>query len=218
MPTADASQFTTMKRYQSSINASLGANPLKFLVPSSFGGYSPSYRIGFLPPNAIVSNKEIVAVVPTSEGTATPAPQPEPTPDANSTPTGGGGRPNDTPDQPQPISIDDTFVTYNRISYQIDIQAPTFSSRNQIIYQFSLNQNYNFFQMDITMNNGNDEITNIEFSNPSIPNFYRDNVTHYSNISQYAINIDGKDISNQTLYITTNNPINGFSSIIINSY
>jgi hypothetical protein len=214
MPTADASQFTEMKRYQSSINASLGANPLKFRVPSSFGSYRPSYRIGFLPPNAVVSNKEIAPVVPTSEGTATPGPQPEPTPDANSTPTGGGKNDN-TPDQPQPILINDIHVLNTGISYQIDIQAPIFSSRNQIIYQFSLNQNYNFFQIYITMNNGNDEITNIEFSNPSIPNFFRDNVTYYSNGSQYAIDIFGKDISNQTLNITTNNPINGFSSIII---
>ena len=70
MPTADASQFTEMKRYQSSINGSLGANPLKFRVPSSFGSYRPSYNIGFLPANAIISNKEIIA--PPTDNTFSP--------------------------------------------------------------------------------------------------------------------------------------------------
>jgi hypothetical protein len=74
MPTVDASQFTTIKRYQANINGSLGANPLKFRVPSFFGGYTPSYRIGFLPPNAIISNKEIIAP-PISEESAPPQSQ-----------------------------------------------------------------------------------------------------------------------------------------------
>jgi hypothetical protein len=75
MPTADASQFTQIKKYQANINGSLAANPLKFRVPSSFGSYRPSYIIGFLPPNAVVSNKEIAPVAPTSEGAAPPQSQ-----------------------------------------------------------------------------------------------------------------------------------------------
>ena len=57
MPTPDASQFTEIKRYQSNINTSLAVNPLKFRVPSFYGGYRPNYSIGFLPPNALLSNK-----------------------------------------------------------------------------------------------------------------------------------------------------------------
>ena len=61
MPTADASQFTEIKRYQANINGSLGANPLKFRVPSFYGGYRANYGIGVLPPNAVVSNKTMIS-------------------------------------------------------------------------------------------------------------------------------------------------------------
>jgi hypothetical protein len=163
MPTVDASQFTTIKRYQTSINASLGANPLKFRVPSSFGGYRPGYSIGFLPPNAVVSNKEIVALPPTSEGTATPAPPGQPTGEANSTPTGGGKTDNTSPQQdPPPLqgTVDNDSIQYPPYVTG-DIQAVS-PSRNLISYKFLLNMP--IFALRLIMANNTDRITNMKFT------------------------------------------------------
>jgi hypothetical protein len=185
MPTADASQFTTIKRYQANINGSLGTNPLKFRAPSLYGGYRPNYRIEYLPPNAIISNKEIVAP-----------------------PTGGA-----LPEDPPPLqgTIDDVSYQYPPFSdAELRVVSPP---RKLISYKLLLNTR--IMDMILVMANSTDRITNIKFTwtggsqtftDPS-PSLYQT----YDGINNFYFVNDLYDIpfSNTVMDITTENNIQG---------